>query len=110
MAFGSREIDQPAFGEHHDPTTLHHELLDHGADMPPATSDAGQSLEIDLHIEVTRVTYDGSILHDAEVFRPQHIDVPREGHEEIALRGCLSHRPHFVAIHSRFQRHQRIDL
>src|SRR6266480_6382380 len=55
MTLGRRQVDQPAVGEHEDPLAVEPPLLDELAHPRGALYRLLQALEVDLHIEMTRV-------------------------------------------------------
>jgi len=49
-----------------------------------------QFIQIDLHVEVARVTNNSSVFHHFEVFFAQHVDVAGQRAEKIRDRRGLS--------------------
>ena len=92
MPFGGREIDQAAVGQHVQLAPVAERILFHElARLPVGRTDLGQRLQIDLHVEVSRVAEDGAVLHALEVIARDYVFVARDGHEDVADHGGFSH-------------------
>src|SRR5437773_11267612 len=64
-----------------------------------AYSEMLQSRNVDLVIEVTRVSNDHTIFHLLQMMTINNIDIARDGHKNITQRGSLDTRHYAVTIH-----------
>ena len=64
----------------------------------------------DLHVEVPRVAQHGAVLHQLEMLFAEHVDVARQGQEDIPDPGRLLHAHHVEAVHQGLAGLVRIDL
>src|ERR1022692_2726626 len=88
---------------HVEPTPVAERILFHElARLAVRRTDFGQRLQIDLHIEVSRVAKDGAVLHALEVIARDDVLIARDGHEDVADDGGFRHGHDAIAIHDRF--------
>ena len=109
---GTAEVDQSSFGEHdHGVSVGEDELVDLRLDGDPFDAIAvDQEGEVDFRIEVSDVADDGFVLHLLEVGTGDDSTAACGGDEDVALRGHIIHRRHFVAFHRRLQCTDRVDF
>ena len=111
MTFSRCQVDQATFAQQVDPAVILHDvLLDEGSNQALFLAHFFEFWDVDLHIEVTRVGYDGTILHHLKMLLINHIHVARHGDEDVANFCRFAHFEHPEAIHHRFQCRQRVDL
>ncbi len=111
MAFRSGQVHEAPFTEKVDPPSVSESVLIHIVPHPhPGFRQRLQGRNVDFDIEVPGVRDHGSILHALEMLAPEHMLVPREGHEHIPEPGGFSHRHDRIPIHQGLESLHRIDL
>ena len=70
----------------------------------------GQADEVQFHIEVAGVADHRAIFHRLEVLFADHVDVARDGDEDVADFGGILHGHHFKSVHNGFNGLDRIDF
>ena len=110
VPLGRREVDQPAVGQHEEPLAVEPPLVHELPHPRRALRRLLQALEVDLHVEVTRVGEHRPILHRPHVLHADDIDVARQGDEHVAHPSSLGHRDDPVPVHLGLERLERVDL
>ena len=111
MPFGSSQINQPPFPQYINTLTIRQQIFFYA--FPNLTlflAHLGQGLQVDFHIEMTRIADYGPVFHNGKMLLPENLDIPGHGTEEIPQFSCVQHGHHAIAIHYRLQGAQRIYL
>src|SRR5215471_8505417 len=104
MTFGGCQVDQTAFAEKVDFAAVLHRVLFH--EIARSALGRGHLLkcrDVDLHVEVTGVRDDGTVLHHLKMLLCEHILIAGDGAEDVAELGRLDHRHHPETVHHGFQ-------
>src|ERR1700738_5345714 len=111
MAFGGREINEPAFPKDDNPMAVaEFVFLDKRSKLFNRCSHLAQGDQVKLEIEMTAVADDRSVLHRREMISVDYVTISGYGNEDVANRRGRSDWHHSKSVHHCFDSLDRIDL